>query len=113
MRNTHSQYHTAKLPTTGSRLIRDVVFDSSEPIFLYHLDESNGLPKGHTATIWNRSLSHQPPRWRYSHNWSGWIGEFASAEEALAELEDAANKTADNPFSSDNKFARCKNSDCD
>ena len=113
MSSSHSQIYALTLPKTGSRLIRNVVFDSSEPIFLYHLDESNGLPSGHTATIWNTSPSHRPPSWRYSHNWSGWIGEFASAEEALAELEEAANRTAENPFASDNKFARCKNSECD
>jgi hypothetical protein len=113
MNSSHSQTYVLTLPTTGSRLIRNVVFDSSEPIFLYHMDESNGLPSGHTATIWNTSPSHRPPSWRYSHNWSGWIGEFATAEEALAELEEAANQTAGNPFAPDNKFARCKNDDCD
>jgi hypothetical protein len=113
MSSTHSQTYSLKLPTTGSRLIRNIVYDSSEPIFLYHLDGTHGLPSGHTARIWNTSPSHRPPNWRYSHNWSEWIGELASAEEALAELEEAANRTAGNPFASDNKYAKCKNGECD
>lgn len=107
-----SSSHSLTLPTTGSRLIHNVVFDSSEPIFLYHLSESNGLPSGHTATIWNTSPSHRPPNWRYSHNWGSWIGEFANAEEALIALQEVANRTAENPFATENKYARCKHDDC-
>jgi hypothetical protein len=113
MSSTHSQTYTLTLPTTGSRLITNRVLDSSEPIFLYHLDESNGMPKGHTATIWNKSLSHQPANWRYSHNWGDWTGAYETAQEALAELEEEANRMADNPFATDNKFARCKDGECD
>ncbi len=98
---------------TGSRLILNRVVDPSEPIFLYHLDESNGMPRGHTATIWNNHLSHQPPNWRYSHNWSDWTGAYETVQETLAELEEEANRTADNPFAADNKFARCKEGNCD